>query len=181
MTLRSILHYPDNRLRQLCPNQTEYNDDLRKLISDMFETMYHEKGIGLSAIQINVLTRVITIDVSKDKNEKIVLINPLILEKREPIVFDEGCLSVPGFYEKVDRYNYIKYQANDIEGKVFEAEATDLLAVCIQHEIDHLNGKLFVDYLSDMKRTKIEKGLLKQKQNPTSNKRAENPYIKWLS
>ena len=178
MTLRSILHYPDNRLRQLCPNQTEYDDDLRKLISDMFETMYHEKGIGLSAIQINVITRVITIDVSKDKNEKIVLINPLILEKREPIVFDEGCLSVPGFYEKFDRYNYIKYQANDIEGKVFEAESTDLLAVCIQHEIDHLDGKLFVDYLSDMKRTKIEKGLLKQKQNPTSNKRAENPYIK---
>ena len=178
MTLRSILHYPDNRLRQLCPNQTEYNDGLRKLISDMFETMYHEKGIGLSAIQINVITRVITIDVSKDKNEKIVLINPLILEKREPIVFDEGCLSVPGFYEKVDRYNYIKYQANDIEGKVFEAEATDLLAVCIQHEIDHLDGKLFVDYLSDMKRTKIEKGLLKQKQNPTSNKRVENPYTK---
>jgi len=178
MTLRSILHYPDNRLRQLCPNQTEYNDDLRKLISDMFETMYHEKGIGLSAIQINVITRVITIDVSKDKNESLVLINPLILEKREPIVFDEGCLSVPGFYEKVDRYNYIKYQANDIEGKVFEAEATDLLAICIQHEIDHLNGKLFVDYLSDMKRSKIEKGLIKQKQNPTSNARAENPYIK---
>ena len=178
MTLRSILHYPDNRLRQLCPNQSEYNDELRKLILDMFETMYHEKGIGLSAIQINVITRVITIDVSKDKNEKIVLINPLILEKREPIVFDEGCLSVPGFYEKVDRYNYIKYQANDINGKAFEAEATDLLAVCIQHEIDHLDGKLFVDYLSDMKRAKIEKGLLKQKQSPTSNKRAENPYIK---
>jgi len=178
MTLRSILHYPDSRLRQLCPNQTEYNDDLKKLISDMFETMYHEKGIGLSAIQINVITRVITIDVSKDKNESLVLINPLILEKREPIVFDEGCLSVPGFYEKVDRYNYIKYQANDIEGKTFEAEATELLAVCIQHEIDHLNGKLFVDYLSDMKRSKIEKGLIKQKQNPTSNARAENPYIK---
>jgi peptide deformylase len=178
MTLRSILHYPDSRLRQLCPNQTEYNDDLKKLISDMFETMYHEKGIGLSAIQINVITRVITIDVSKDKNESLVLINPLILEKREPIVFDEGCLSVPGFYEKVDRYNYIKYQANDIEGKTFEAEATELLAVCIQHEIDHLDGKLFVDYLSDMKRSKIEKGLIKQKQNPTSNARAENPYIK---
>ena len=178
MTLRSILHYPDNRLRQLCRNQTEYDDDLRKLISDMFQTMYHEKGIGLSAIQINVITRVITIDVSKDKNESLVLINPLILEKREPIVFDEGCLSVPGFYEKVDRYNYIKYQANDIEGKTFEAEATELLAVCIQHEIDHLDGKLFVDYLSDMKRSKIEKGLIKQKQNPTSNARAENPYIK---
>ena len=178
MTLRTILHYPDNRLRQLCPDQTEYNNELKTLISDMFETMYHEKGIGLSAIQINVITRVITIDVSKDRNEKIILINPVILEKREPIVFDEGCLSVPGFYEKVDRYNYIKYQANDIKGKLYEAEATDLLAVCIQHEIDHLNGKLFVDYLSDMKRSKIEKGLIKQKQNPESSKRSENPYIK---
>ena len=161
MTLRSILHYPDNRLRQICPNQTEYNDDLRKLISDMFETMYHEKGIGLSAIQINVITRVITIDVSKDENERLVLINPLILEKREPIIFDEGCLSVPGFYEKVDRYNYIKYQANDINGKTFEAEATDLLAVCIQHEIDHLDGKLFVDYLSNLKRQLIRKKMKK--------------------
>jgi peptide deformylase len=121
---------------------------------------------------------VITIDVSKDRNEKIILINPVILDKREPIIFDEGCLSVPGFYEKVDRYNYIKYQANDIKGKLYVAEATDLLAVCIQHEIDHLNGKLFVDYLSDMKRSKIEKGLIKQKQNPESSKRSENPYIK---
>lgn len=178
MTLRSILHYPDNRLRQLCPNQTEYNHELQALISDMFETMYHEKGIGLSAIQVNVITRVITIDISVDKNEKLVLINPIILEKKEPVVFDEGCLSVPGFYEKVDRYNYIKYKANDISGKTFEAEATDLLAICIQHEIDHLDGKLFVDYLSDMKRSKIEKGLIKQKQNKTSNKRNVNPYIK---
>ena len=93
MTLRTILHYPDNRLRQLCPEQTKYNNELKTLISDMFETMYHEKGIGLSAIQINVITRVITIDVSKDRNEKIILINPVILDKREPIVFDEGCLS----------------------------------------------------------------------------------------
>ena len=178
MTLRTILHYPDNRLRKLCPDQTEYNNKLKTLISDMFETMYHENGIGLSAIQINVITRVITIDVSKDRNEKIVLINPVILEKKEPIVFDEGCLSVPGFYEKVDRYNYIKYQANDIQGKPFIAEATNLLAVCIQHEIDHLDGKLFVDYLSDMKKSKIEKGLLKQKQNQEVTKRLDNPYIK---
>ena len=108
MTLRSILHYPDNRLRQLCPNHTEYNKELEVLVSDMFETMYHEKGIGLSAIQVNVITRVITIDVSKEKNEKLVLINPVITSKKDPIVFDEGCLSVPGFYEKVDRFNYIQ-------------------------------------------------------------------------
>ena len=178
MTLRSILHYPDNRLRQLCPDHKDFNDDLDILVSDMFETMYHEKGIGLSAIQINVITRVITIDVSKDKNDKLVLINPVIDEKREPIVFDEGCLSVPGFYDKVDRFNYIEYHAYDIKGNIFESSASGLLAVCIQHEIDHLDGKIFVDYLSDMKRSKIEKGLIKQKQNNSASKREENPYIK---
>ena len=178
MTLRSILHYPDNRLRQLCPDQKDFDKDLETLVSDMFETMYHEKGIGLSAIQINVITRVITIDVSKEKNEKLVLINPVINEKDEPIVFDEGCLSVPGFYEKVNRFNYIKFHAYDTKGNKFESDASGLLAVCIQHEIDHLNGKIFVDYLSDMKRSKIEKGLIKQKANNSSVKRGENPYIK---
>ena len=113
MTLRSILHYPDNRLRQHCPEHTSFDDSLKELVSDMFETMYHEKGIGLSAIQINVITRVITIDVSKEQNQKLVLINPVILEMSEPILFDEGCLSVPGFYEKVERFNHIKYEAKE--------------------------------------------------------------------
>jgi peptide deformylase len=143
----------------------------------MFETMYHEKGIGLSAIQINVITRVITIDVSKERNEQLVLINPIITEKKDPIFFDEGCLSVPGFYEKVERYNYITLEANDVNGKKFSLDASELLAVCIQHEIDHLDGKLFVDYLSDMKRSKIEKGLLKQN-NKSALHRKENPYLK---
>tara|TARA_B100001057_G_C22469648_1_gene802109 strand:- start:141 stop:677 length:537 start_codon:yes stop_codon:yes gene_type:complete len=178
MTLRSILHYPDNRLRQLCPVHKDFNKDLETLVSDMFETMYHENGIGLSAIQINVITRVITIDISKEKNEKLVLVNPMIDEKAEPIVFDEGCLSVPGFYEKVDRFNYIKYHAYDVRGNKFESQASGLLAVCIQHEIDHLDGKIFVDYLSDMKKSKIEKGLAKQKQNDSTFKRGSNPYIK---
>lgn len=178
MTLRSILHYPDNRLRQLCPEHKSFDGSLKELVSDMFETMYHEKGIGLSAIQINVITRVITIDVSKEQDQKLVLVNPVILENSEPILFDEGCLSVPGFYEKVERFNYIKYQAKDINGNTFESEASELLAVCIQHEIDHLDGKIFVDYLSDMKRSKIEKGLIKQKNNKTTAQRTENPYIK---
>lgn len=178
MTLRSILHYPDNRLRQHCPEHTSFDDSLNELVSDMFETMYHEKGIGLSAIQINVITRVITIDVSKEQNQKLVLINPVILEMSEPILFDEGCLSVPGFYEKVERFNYIKYEAKDVNGNKFNSEASELLAVCIQHEIDHLDGKIFVDYLSDMKRSKIEKGLTKQKNNKVSPQRTENPYIK---
>ena len=177
MSLRTILHYPDNRLRQVCPEQTEYDESLKILISDMFETMYHEKGIGLSAIQINVITRVITIDVSKERNEQLVLINPIITEKKDPIFFDEGCLSVPGFYEKVERYNYITLEANDVNGKKFSLDASELLAVCIQHEIDHLDGKLFVDYLSDMKRSKIEKGLLKQN-NKSDLQRKENPYLK---
>ena len=178
MTLRSILHYPDNRLRQHCPEQTSFDDSLKELVSDIFETMYHEKGIGLSAIQINVITRVITIDVSKEQNQKLVLINPVILEMSEPILFDEGCLSVPGFYEKVERFNHIKYEAKVVNGNKLNSEASELLAVCIQHEIDHLDGKIFVDYLSDMKRSKIEKGLTKQKNNNTSPQRTENPYIK---
>ncbi len=177
MSLKTILHYPDNRLRQVCPEHTEYDEALKLLISDMFETMYHEKGIGLSAIQINVITRVITIDVSKERNEQLVLINPIITEKKDPIFFDEGCLSVPGFYEKVERYNYITLEANDVNGKKFSLDASELLAVCIQHEIDHLDGKLFVDYLSDMKRSKIEKGLLKQN-NKSALHRKENPYLK---
>ena len=177
MSLRTILHYPDNRLRQVCPEHTEYDENLKLLVSDMFETMYHEKGIGLSAIQINVITRVITIDVSKERNEQLVLINPIITEKKDPIFFDEGCLSVPGFYEKVERYNYITLEANDVNGKKFSLDASELLAVCIQHEIDHLDGKLFVDYLSDMKRSKIEKGLLKQN-NKSALHRKENPYLK---
>ena len=177
MSLRTILHYPDNRLRQVCPEHTEYDESLKLLVSDMFETMYHEKGIGLSAIQINVITRVITIDVSKERNEQLVLINPIITEKNDPIFFDEGCLSVPGFYEKVERYNYITLEANDVNGKKFSLDASELLAVCIQHEIDHLDGKLFVDYLSDMKRSKIEKGLLKQN-NKSALHRKENPYLK---
>ena len=177
MSLRTILHYPDNRLRQVCPEHTEYDESLKLLVSDMFETMYHEKGIGLSAIQINVITRVITIDVSKERNEQLVLINPIITEKKDPIFFDEGCLSVPGFYEKVERYNYITVEANDVNGKKFSLDASELLAVCIQHEMDHLDGKLFVDYLSDMKRSKIEKGLLKQN-NKSALQRKENPYLK---
>ncbi|MEC7677435.1 MAG: peptide deformylase [Pseudomonadota bacterium] len=177
MSLRTILHYPDNRLRQVCPEHTEYDESLKLLVSDMFETMYHEKGIGLSAIQINVITRVITIDVSNERNEQLVLINPIITEKKDPIFFDEGCLSVPGFYEKVERYNDITLEANDVNGKKFSLDASELLAVCIQHEIDHLDGKLFVDYLSDMKRSKIEKGLLKQN-NKSALHRKENPYLK---
>lgn len=177
MSLKTILHYPDNRLRQVCPEHTEFDESLKLLVSDMFETMYHEKGIGLSAIQINVITRVITIDISKEGNEPLVLINPNITEKKDPILFDEGCLSVPGFYEKVERYNHITLEAKDMNGKKFSLDASELLAVCIQHEIDHLDGKLFVDYLSDMKRSKIEKGLLKQN-NTSALHRKENPYLK---
>ena len=163
MTLRSILHYPDNRLRQHCPEHTSFDHSLKELVSDMFETMYHEKGIGLSAIQINVITRVITIDVSKEQNQKLVLINPVILEMTDPILFDEGCLSVPGFYEKVERFNHIKYEAKDVNGNKFNSEASELLAVCIQHEIDHLDGVLLADRLSPIKRNIIMRKMKKLK------------------
>lgn len=176
MALRSILHYPDSRLRQVCPEQTIFDGELKTLVNDMFETMYSAKGIGLSAIQINVITRVITIDVSKEQNERLTLINPIIHDHQDSILFDEGCLSVPGFYEKVQRFNYIKYSAKDINGKIFTSESTGLQAVCIQHEIDHLDGKLFVDYLSDMKRNRIEKGLKKMQQMGIDSTREKNPY-----
>ena len=172
-----VVLYGDPVLKKEAQDVDPDKVDIKELVADMFETMYHEKGIGLSAIQINVITRVITIDVSKERNEQLVLINPIITEKKDLIIFDEGCLSVPGFYEKVERYNYITLEANDVNGKKFTLDASELLAVCIQHEIDHLDGKLFVDYLSDMKRSKIEKGLLKQN-NKSALHRKENPYLK---
>ena len=135
---------------------------MRRLVDDMFETMYEAPGIGLAAIQVDVPLRVITIDVSAERNEPIALINPQVIETRGTLVTEEGCLSVPGFYDKVDRAEWIRYQALDMDGKPYEREADDLLAVCVQHEIDHLDGRLFVDYLSKLKRHRIRKKLEKQ-------------------
>ena len=158
----TILHFPDERLRTVAKPVEKVDDDLRAFIDDMFETMYDAPGIGLAATQVNFHQRLIVIDVSEEKNEPLVLINPEILEKEGEEEMDEGCLSVPGIYEKVQRADRIKVRALDRNGDPFELETGGLLAVCIQHEIDHLDGKLFVDYLSTLKRQRIRKKLEKQ-------------------
>ncbi len=158
----TILHFPDERLRTVAKPVEQVDDELRSLIDDMFETMYDAPGIGLAATQVNFHKRLVVIDVSEEKDKPLVLINPEILEKAGEEEMDEGCLSVPGIYEKVQRADRIKVRALDRNGETFELEADGLLAVCIQHEIDHLDGKLFVDYLSNLKRQRIRKKLEKQ-------------------
>jgi peptide deformylase len=162
MAKLEILHFPDSRLRKKAAAVSTVDDSLRQLVDDMFETMYAAPGIGLAATQINVHKRVIVIDLSQEQDEPRVFINPEILEKDGIEEMDEGCLSVPGIYERVQRAEHIRVQALDRDGQVFEQEADGLLAVCIQHEIDHLDGKLFVDYLSQLKRNRIRKKLEKQ-------------------
>ncbi len=179
MARLEILHFPDPRLRKRALPVTEFDDDLKKLVGDMFETMYAAPGIGLAATQVDVHRRVIVIDISEDRNQPLVLINPEILSREGVEEMDEGCLSVPGIYEKVRRAERIRYRAQDLEGEPFEAEADGLLAVCIQHEIDHLDGKLFVDYLSNLKRQRIRKKLEKarRQQSPATPARQAEPVI----
>ncbi|AHE99465.1 peptide deformylase [Thioalkalivibrio paradoxus] len=162
MALREILCFPDPRLRLRAVPVAEVSDSIRELVDDMFETMYAAPGIGLAATQINVQKRILVADVSEDQNEPYCLINPEILSRDGEEEMDEGCLSVPGFYERVRRAERIRVRALNRDGEPFELETGGLLAVCIQHEIDHLDGKLFVDYLSNLKRTRIRKKLEKQ-------------------
>ena len=162
MSLLNILHFPDERLRTQAEPVEQVDDAVRQLVSDMFETMYAAPGIGLAATQVNVHKRIIVIDTSEDKNSPLCLINPEIISKDGEQQYEEGCLSVPGFYEPVIRAGTIRIKALDKEGQQFELDADGLLAVCIQHEMDHLEGKLFVDYLSEMKRSRIRKKLVKQ-------------------
>ena len=176
MTILNVLHFPDNRLRQKALKVSVFDKKLVKLANDMLETMYNSKGIGLAAIQVNVTMRIIVIDVSQDRNEPIFLVNPEIKTKKEPIKFEEGCLSVPAFYEQVDRYNKINYTAQNLKGEIYETEAEGLLAVCIQHEIDHLDGKLFVDYISNIKRDRIAKKIQKLAQQGKLPSRGDVPY-----
>lgn len=162
MAIRNILHFPDPRLRQVAAPVAEVDDEIRVLVDDMTETMYDAPGIGLAATQIDVHKRVIVIDISRDRSDLLVLINPEILSGEGKQVMEEGCLSVPGIYEKVTRYEKIRIKALGRDGKSFELDADELLAVCIQHEIDHLDGKVFVDYLSPLKQQRIDKKLQKQ-------------------
>jgi peptide deformylase len=161
LSILTILEFPDERLRKKAEKVQTVDGSIRKLVDDMFETMYESRGVGLAATQVNVHRRVIVIDVSEEKNEPLCLINPEIVEKDGVEESEEGCLSVPGFFEKVKRAEHVRVKALDRDGQPFELEAKDLLAVCIQHEMDHLDGKLFVDYLSPLKRQRIKKKLEK--------------------
>ena len=163
MALLPILRYPDPRLHTRAAPVLKVDDSIRKLVADMAETMYEAPGIGLAATQVNVHQRVVVIDVSEDQSEPLVFINPDITVLDETQCdYDEGCLSVPGFYETVTRPQHIRVKALDRDGQPFEIEPQGLLAVCIQHEIDHLNGKLFVDHISGLKRDRIRKKLEKK-------------------
>jgi peptide deformylase len=161
MAILKLLNYPDPRLRKIADPVDQVDSKIQALVDDMFETMYKAPGIGLAATQANVHKRVIAIDISEDKNDPLCLINPEILVKEGKIKMDEGCLSVPGIYEAVDRAEKIVVRALDRDGNQYEKSAEGLLAVCVQHEMDHLEGKLFVDYLSEMKRQRIRKKMEK--------------------
>jgi peptide deformylase len=163
MAILEILEYPDKRLRTIAKPVTEVTDTIRKIVDDMFDTMYEAPGIGLAASQVNVHQRIVTMDLSDDKSEPLVFINPEVtVLDGELESMQEGCLSVPGFYEDVTRIEHCLVKALDRDGKPFELEARGLLAVCIQHELDHLEGKLMVDYLSPLKRNRIKSKLEKQ-------------------
>ena len=166
MAILDILHFPDPRLRTVAQPVTDVDASVCRLVDDMFETMYSAPGIGLAATQVNVNKRIVVIDVSEDKEQSLCLINPEILELSGVEEMEEGCLSVPGVYEIVQRADHVRVRALDREGNSFELETGGLLAVCIQHEIDHLDGKLFVDYLSQLKRTRIRKKLEKHQRAP---------------
>lgn len=159
MALRKVLYLPDARLRQMSVPVTNFDADLQTLIDDMFETMYHTRGVGLAAAQIGVNLRISVIDVSRDKSEKLVIINPEITQAKGEVDYQEGCLSVPGVYDTVKRAETVTVKALDRHGKAFEMIASDLLSECIQHEIDHMNGKLFIDMLSPLKRTMARRKL----------------------
>ena len=157
MALLQILHFPDPRLYNKAESVIQVDDGVRALVGDMFETMYAAPGVGLAAIQVNLPLRVITIGISEHKRNPLCLINPELVSKRGQVELEEGCLSVPGVYEIVSRAEWIRVRALNRDGETFEMEAEDLLAACIQHEMDHLDGKLFVDYLSQLKRQRIKK------------------------
>jgi peptide deformylase len=162
MAVLPILNHPDPRLRKKTPPVQKFDAALQKLIDDLFETMYAAPGVGLAANQVGVQLRLAVMDCSDEHDQPLVLINPEVLETSDRQEMEEGCLSVPDIRDKVQRYNKLKVRALDREGRPFELEAEGLMAQCVQHEIDHLDGKLYIDYLSSLKRERIKKKLLKQ-------------------
>lgn len=168
MAILPILEYPDERLRKKAAPVEVFDNHLKQLVADMLETMYGAPGIGLAATQVNVHKRVIVIDVSEEKNSPVCLINPDIIEKCGSEEMEEGCLSVPGIFEKVKRAQSVKVRSLDLDGNPTQIEAEGLLAVCIQHEIDHLEGRLFVDRLSPLKRQLVRKKIKKDQRHRTA-------------
>jgi len=177
MAKLDILHFPDKRLRSKAREISNIDDKLRSYIDDMFETMYEAPGIGLAATQVNFHHRVMVIDVSEEKDQPLCFINPVITHKEGVELMQEGCLSVPGFYEDVERAEAITVKALDKQGEPFELTTDGLLAVCIQHEIDHLDGKLFVDYLSPLKRNRIRKKLERMEKELAAQKTRANSTL----
>ena len=168
LSILTILEFPDERLRKKAAAVKTVNDNIRRLLADMLETMYFAHGVGLAATQVDVQLQVIVIDISEEKDAPLFLINPEIISKDGSKESEEGCLSVPGFFENITRAEHIRVKALDKDGRPFELEATDLLAVCVQHEMDHLHGKLFVDHISALKRQRIKKKLEKIHKMETS-------------
>ena len=162
MAILKILQYPDERLHKIATVVPEITQDIRLLVENLAETMYHASGIGLAATQVNVHQRVIVIDISETHDQLNVFINPEIIAKTGNAEFREGCLSLPGIFDKVERAELITIRALNLQGEYFEMQAEGLLAVCIQHEIDHLEGKVFVEYLSQLKQSRIQTKLKKQ-------------------
>jgi len=175
MALLKILEYPDPRLRTRAKPVTEVTDQIRQLIDDMLETMYAAPGVGLAATQVDVHLRVLVMDVSDDKSQPRALVNPEIIERDGKEVCEEGCLSVPDYTEAVERSARVRVRALNRAGEPFEFEADGLLAVCVQHEIDHLEGRLFVDYLSELKRQRLKKRLVKNRRRDSVGSQANAP------
>ena len=179
MNKLEVLHFPDKRLRKIAVPVKKVDNEIKSIIEQMFFTMYEEKGIGLAATQVNIHKRIIVIDVSENKDKKIFLINPEIISLSDDIdSMEEGCLSVPGFYENVSRPKTVKVSSLDYDGKQIEIKANGLLSTCIQHEIDHLNGKLFVDHISSLKRSRIEKKITKLRKEGNVISRKNTPNYK---
>lgn len=165
MALLNILHYPDKRLHTIAQPVTHFDSNLQHLIDDMAETMYASRGIGLAATQVDVHQQVVVIDLSEEKNQLQVFINPKITQSSGEVEYEEGCLSVPGIFDKVTRAEMVTVEAQNPQGESFTIQADGLLAICIQHEIDHLRGKVFVEYLSRLKQNRIKSKLKKQEKN----------------
>lgn len=175
MTKLAILEYPDPRLRKRAEPIATVDDAVRQLAADMLETMYAANGVGLAATQVDVHKRLIVLDISETRDQPLVLINPELLAAEGKGPGEEGCLSLPGIYDKLSRATHIKVRALDLQGEVVEREAEGLLAVCIQHEMDHLEGKLFVDYLSELKRKMIKKRLEKERRQRPGGRETRTP------